>query len=693
MQGYTLQRVLVAVLMLGTALPLAAQQKIDPSDIVVPEGYSIEAIATGLDYPSDIAFGPDGAMYVAEVGGHTYGTGPQQAPPARILRIDPDGTREVIFDDVVPLEVIREAESGEPIPAEGLIPPITGITWHEGLLYVSHRTRYSTLDPETGEFNTIIDAIPSWGEFQNNKPIFGPDGKMYFFLSTQGNSGTVDGHWIEVIDIFNKPNAHESPCEDVQVTGLDFWLDNVLTEEEGDSIRAEVYVPLGVNTEYGETIEGQQWCHGTMYRADPDGSNIERIAWGFRSNFGYNFSSDGRLITTQNSGNIMAPRPIYEDWEPVYEVIPGEWYGWPDYYSGLPVTDERFTRPNDPEFEGEPFPHDFSLTEATRQRLLKGRTQPVQPLLRLPVHSAAEGFVFGRPAFGLSEDEILVAEFGAIIPYYKDTEWPGFRVQKANIETGEISDFLVNESKKPAWATDGGGLRRPLQAEWGPDGALYVVDFGVIHFSEQGMNAEPNTGIIWKVVHRPEEEDATAPECALLERMDNGIKVRVRDNESGLASIEVLKDQNAEVSWPDFDAGTTDQVVVTATKVNPEQRSMVVLEVEDMAGNTTVCDPVVTTVSAQVPEAFELAQNYPNPFNPATRITFRLAEASDVRLAVYDALGREVAVLVSNQMEAGTYEVAWDGRDASGRMLPSGVYLYRIEAGSFTESRTMTLLK
>lgn len=73
-----------------------------------------------------------------------------------------------------------------------------------------------------------------------------------------------------------------------------------------------------------------------------------------------------------------------------------------------------------------------------------------------------------------------------------------------NLQTGEVYDFMVNKSKKPAWATRGGGLRRPIQLTYGPDGALYVVDFGVIHFDEKGMNAQPNTGVIWKVSRQGE---------------------------------------------------------------------------------------------------------------------------------------------------------------------------------------------
>ena len=474
-------------------LPEMDGREVDVSDVVVPEGYDLDVYYTGLDYPVGVAFGEQGEVYVAEAGGHTYGTKPEKAPNARILQIMPDGSKKVVYDKVVPLDVIRNASF--PVEAgtlpEGLIPPVTGITQYEGKLYISHRTRYSVLDPATGDFRTIIDGLPSWGEFLNAKPIF-RDGKMYFFLSTQGNSGVIEDHWTKVIDVFNKPDAHEIPGEDVVLTGKDYWVPTKnLSFTTQDSMLTGAYVPLGTVTEYGQVIEGQEICNGAFFKANPDGTNIERIAWGFRSSFGYRFSKDGRLIMTQNSANPMPPRGIFNDWEPVYEVKEGKWYGWPDFYSGIPITDPYwvFNQIED---------GDFVLTEETHRKLLKGEPLPEQPILRLPIHSAAEGMVFGQHDFGVSENSILVAEFGTIVPRYKG-EWPGFRVQKVNLQTQQVENFLINESGMPASATNGGGLERPLQLEYGPDGSLFIVDFGIVEFNEKGLNAHPDTGVIWRL--------------------------------------------------------------------------------------------------------------------------------------------------------------------------------------------------
>jgi hypothetical protein len=89
-----------------------------------------------------------------------------------------------------------------------------------------------------------------------------------------------------------------------------------------------------------------------------------------------------------------------------------------------------------------------------------------------------------------------------------------------------------------------------------------------------------------------------------------------------------------------------------------------------------------------VPTHFSLDQNYPNPFNPTTTIKFGLPTTSQVNLTVYDVLGRKVLVLVNERKNAGVHEVRFDGSN-----LASGVYLYRLQAGSFVETKKMLVVK
>ena len=96
----------------------------------------------------------------------------------------------------------------------------------------------------------------------------------------------------------------------------------------------------------------------------------------------------------------------------------------------------------------------------------------------------------------------------------------------------------------------------------------------------------------------------------------------------------------------------------------------------------------IVEVSIIKPVEYSLEQNYPNPFNPVTTIRFTIPEAGNVKLKVYDLLGQEVKILVNEYKEAGAYTINFDASN-----LNSGVYIYKIEAGSFTQTLKMTLIK
>jgi hypothetical protein len=96
---------------------------------------------------------------------------------------------------------------------------------------------------------------------------------------------------------------------------------------------------------------------------------------------------------------------------------------------------------------------------------------------------------------------------------------------------------------------------------------------------------------------------------------------------------------------------------------------------------------------SQRPTVFALRQNYPNPFNPTTVIQYALPKSSFVKIEVYNILGQKVRTLMEEEQEPGYKMVDWDGKDDSGAEVSSGVYFYRIEAGSFVECKKMTLLK
>lgn len=125
-------------------------------------------------------------------------------------------------------------------------------------------------------------------------------------------------------------------------------------------------------------------------------------------------------------------------------------------------------------------------------------------------------------------------------------------------------------------------------------------------------------------------------------------------------------------------AATADRLIADATYI------LTLIDAEN-GGDSTLHAGIL---DRNTTEAFRLESNYPNPFNATTRIHFHLPAASQVKLVVYDVVGREIGRPIDGPVGAGDHHVAWD---AAG--LPSGVYVYRLESGAFSETRQMTLLK
>lgn len=165
------------------------------------------------------------------------------------------------------------------------------------------------------------------------------------------------------------------------------------------------------------------------------------------------------------------------------------------------------------------------------------------------------------------------------------------------------------------------------------------------------------------------------------------------------SDLSVSDPNSPVISWEwDFDGNGT----VDATDQNPSHIYTLTgdYSVTLVVSNSNSADTLIRTdyVSVspvtsvegenQLPSEFSLAQNYPNPFNPTTIIKYSVASETVVTLKVYNILGTEVATLVNEKKTPGFYELNFGGEK-----LPSGVYVYRIEAGSFTSSKKMLLIK
>jgi hypothetical protein len=101
----------------------------------------------------------------------------------------------------------------------------------------------------------------------------------------------------------------------------------------------------------------------------------------------------------------------------------------------------------------------------------------------------------------------------------------------------------------------------------------------------------------------------------------------------------------------------------------------------------------VMRTDLNMPDSYTLSQNYPNPFNPTTKISFALPQSAHARIDVYNVLGHHVATLLDETMGAGNFTVTWDGQDKNGAKAASGMYIYRLQAGNFSMTKKMLMVK
>jgi glycosidase len=146
--------------------------------------------------------------------------------------------------------------------------------------------------------------------------------------------------------------------------------------------------------------------------------------------------------------------------------------------------------------------------------------------------------------------------------------------------------------------------------------------------------------------------------------------------------------------WYDYFTGDSLNVTSTSEIINLQPGEFrIYTTVKLPTPEPDIINDVERIDEDKIVKDFLLEQNYPNPFNPSTEIKFHIAQQSFVTLKIYDLLGREIETLVSEELDNGVYIVDWNGDNNFGEKVSSGIYFYRIEAGSFINSMKMLLLK
>jgi glucose/arabinose dehydrogenase len=442
---------------------------INPLDVAVPDGYRVEAIASGFTYPTGVAFDSAGVPYVTE-SGYSYG---EDFTEPRLIRVSPDGRKKTIF---------QSKGNG----------PWTGVTYASGAFYIAEGGateggRILRVTPG-GKSSVLISRLPSVGDHHTNGPAIGPDGWVYFGQGTATNSGVVGNDNLEFGWLKRHPQFHDIPGEDIVLTGQNFTSPNRLTGQ--GTVKTGAFLPYGTPGRPGQLIKGRVPSSGSVMRIPPGGGAPQLVAWGFRNPFGLAFSPDGKLYVTENGYDDRGSRPVWGTPDVLWEVRRGAWYGWPDYSAGEPLTKKDFKPPG----------------KQPLQFLLANKKTPPAPVAKLGVHSSANGLDFAwNHSFGHA-GEAFIALFGDQAPATgKVTNPVGYKIVRVNVKNGAVEDFAVNRGRKqgPASLIGAGGLERPIAARFNPAGtALYVVDFGIMTMSQRGPRPVRETGVLWKITRQ-----------------------------------------------------------------------------------------------------------------------------------------------------------------------------------------------
>src|SRR5579871_1415663 len=414
----------------------------------------LHRVADQFSFPTSLTFDTTGQIYVAE-SGLPFGGAP---PGGRVWRLESNGARTLL--------------------AEGLHPPVNGLTYYDGALYISEGgdpAQITRLGLD-GQRTIILKDLPGPGNYHTNMVAFGPDGYLYFSQGAMTNTGIVGLDAYELGWLRRLPHAHDLPGIAIELAGVNVTTPNPLDAAPDAQTTTGAFAPFGTATTAGQRIAAHLPCTAAVMRCRPDGSGLELVAWGLRNAYGLGFLPDGRLLALDQGADDRGSRPVGNVPDLLYEVRPGAWYGWPDFIGGDPITDEQYqpTRGPAPTFV---LANHHELPPAER------------PLLRFSPHAAAVKFDVAPATLSAWAGNLFVALFGDEAPM---TAPVGPRVGRA-VARIDPSDWSLHPFL-------GEPLLRPMDVRFDAAGAaLYILDFGDFEMSAAGVVARAQTGKLWRL--------------------------------------------------------------------------------------------------------------------------------------------------------------------------------------------------
>jgi glucose/arabinose dehydrogenase len=483
-------------------LPLAQRKPFDRRSVEFPSGYVLTPLVRGLNCPTALCFDADrDDLLVAESG--------------------IDGSEPHIFGyhlsdgSYFSLYPFKRTVSFYPTGFV-IYGPVGGMVVHDGRVYVSHRDRDGrgviTAFGYDGTHATIVANLPAQGDYGVTDLVVNK-GRLFFGIGTATNSGVVgldnwDAGWLKHHpDVCDQAYSWDNPPAPLVLNGPRFDTPNPRAGlGQPDIVVTTPFQPFGHSNQSRirpATIPNGAVCSVAL----DDGGDVQVLATGLHNPRGLAVDEFDHMYATNDGIQLRGTRPVAGDPDVLINVSANRWYGWPDFTTnGNSVTDPRYAPP-------------ISFLVKTGYSELGPLINADASDLHLPkpfdanlagVFPSLSGaakldFVPATGPFARFRGSAVVALDGDRAPYASGglplLGFVGGKVDLVDVYGRRVHDFIFNTAGKPASRQDYGtvALERPCDAKFGPDGALYILDFGQMENDSAVPRYHNGTGAIYKL--------------------------------------------------------------------------------------------------------------------------------------------------------------------------------------------------
>jgi glucose/arabinose dehydrogenase len=487
-------------------VPLESRVTIDRTIVETPAGLRAAVALRGLTAPTAFCFVREpgeyeGAMLIAESGAGGF--------RPRIYGFRHDLT----YFDIYP--------RGRRVPTFGLLKgandiygPIGGMTVSQGRISVTHRDAAGFGCVSAFDFNgnktTIVGGLPARGDYSVTDIAVHPTtGRLYFGVGAATNSGVVGLDNWAVGWVKRFPKVCDIPSATLKLLGYRFDTPNPMAGIFGgaDIAVTAPFSPFGVSnqTRVPKAADGKPTS--AIYSVNPNGGDLRVEAWGIRLPRGLAFNEYANLFITNNGMELRGTRPVKDDPD-VLLKFQQTWYGFPDFSADFnPISDERYQPPREL-IQPHGYPDNSFVIDHNGSGL--SSPAPFKDQLLFGTFPALSGaakmdFVPSDKSFKDLRGSAIVALSGDRAPFAtggRKLKAPvGYKVMSIDDRDHLPKDFVRNTSGLPMSMTTGRpeSLERPIDVKFGPDGKLYILDFGRMEVRSGKEKIAGGTGKIFVV--------------------------------------------------------------------------------------------------------------------------------------------------------------------------------------------------